>query len=498
MRIPLSALALLPLTTVLAAHHYVAPGGSNANSGASPAQAWATLQHAADALTAGDSVLVADGTYTGFNLMDAHGDPAHVTVFLALGANALIATPCTYNHLDGINVENSEWVVVRGFHVTGMPRTGIRTALSDHVTIAWNTCADNGVWGILTGFAEHCLIEHNACSGSIDQHGIYFSNSADDPIIRFNECFDNHDNGIHMNGDASEGGDGIISNAQVYGNVIHGNGTGGGSGINCDGVVNSVFYNNLLYDNHASGISLYRIDGGAPSTGDRVYNNTIINAADARWCVNITAGCTQNEVLNNILIDLHPWHGSITCDASALDGFVSDHNLVMNSFTTDDGDNVLTLAQWQALGHDQHSLIAAPLTALFVDPQLPDLHLLGASVQAVDAGSAAVASVVSTDLDGVMRPVGNGFDIGCYEWNGPTAVIRAERPSFSLEQRGGEVRVLNAPAGARLAWHDVLGRSIGQATEAGAVEIPVPMAGLQFASLLDPEGRMLHTWKVWR
>jgi hypothetical protein len=73
-----------------------------------------------------------------------------------------------------------------------------------------------------------------------------------------------------MNGDVSLGGDGIISNAQVFGNIIHGNGAAGGSGINCDGVVNSVIYNNLLYDNHASGISLYRIDGGAPSTGNKV------------------------------------------------------------------------------------------------------------------------------------------------------------------------------------------------------------------------------------
>ena len=126
-----------------------------------------------------------------------------------------------------------------------------------------------------------CIIEHNTCSGSDDEHGIYFSNSADDPIIRYNHCFDNNANGIHMNGDASLGGDGVISNAQVYGNVIHGNGSGGGSGINCDGVINSVIYNNLLYDNHASGISLYQIDGGAPSTGNKVYNNTIINASDA-------------------------------------------------------------------------------------------------------------------------------------------------------------------------------------------------------------------------
>jgi hypothetical protein len=81
-------------------------------------------------------------------------------------------------------VENVDWVVIEGFTVNDMPRTGIRTALTDHVTIRYNNCANNFKWGILTGFAEHVIIEHNTCSGSEDEHGIYFSNSADDPIIR--------------------------------------------------------------------------------------------------------------------------------------------------------------------------------------------------------------------------------------------------------------------------------------------------------------------------
>ena len=55
-----------------------------------------------------------------------------------------------------------------------------------------------------------------------------------------------------MNGDVSLGGDGIISNALVENNVIYDNGLGGGSGINCDGVQDSVIRNNLIYNAHAS------------------------------------------------------------------------------------------------------------------------------------------------------------------------------------------------------------------------------------------------------
>ncbi len=70
--------------------------------------------------------------------------------------------------------------------------------------------------------------------------------------------------------------------------------TGGGSRINMDGVINSIVRDNLLYDNHASGISLYHIDAATGSTGDIVVNNTIVNAADGRWCVNINSDSTGN------------------------------------------------------------------------------------------------------------------------------------------------------------------------------------------------------------
>ena len=256
-------------------------------------------------------------------------------------------------------MEDVSWVVIEGFTVIGMPRTGIRSALTDHITLRGNTSADNGIWGILTGFAEHIIIEHNVCSGSVDKHGIYFSNSADDAIIRFNHCFDNNANGIHINGDVSLGGDGVISNAQVYGITIHGNGTTGGSDINCDGVVNSVIYNNLLFDNHA-GISPYQIDAEAPSTGNLVYNNTIINASNARWCINITHDRTGNRLRNNVIVNQHPCNGSIVVAARALPMFSSDLNLVMERLSPDGDVAILDLTTWQAFGYDANSLVVRP------------------------------------------------------------------------------------------------------------------------------------------
>ena len=453
---------LLLLCGVQAATYHVATTGSDASDGLSSATAWATLQHAADAAVAGDSVLVAGGIYQGFAAMDNSGTATDPIVFSALGSPVLISSPCAYNNLDGINVENVNWVVIEGFLVNNMPRTGIRTALSDHVTIRYNICSNNFKWGILTGFAEHVIIEYNSCTNSQDEHGIYFGNSADDPIIRYNQVYGNNANGIHMNGDASLGGDGIISNAQVYGNVIHGNGVAGGSGINCDGVVNSAIFNNLLYDNHASGISLYQIDGGAPSTGNKVFNNTIINADDARWCVNITEFCTGNQVLNNILINQHPWRGSIVIADNALSGFVSDHNLVVNSLSPDGDATILDLVGWQALGYDANSLVADPQAVLFNDPIGGGYHPVGASAQMVDAGTAAVSSVVVDDLDGLLRPQGPAYDIGCYELGLSTGIAEGDHGSAQAIVSGDQLSVTGVVGADRAMLLDASGRVLDE------------------------------------
>ncbi len=484
----------LPLFAVLGGHaatYHVSPTGIDANNGLSGVTAFATIQHGADVAVAGDSVLVHPGNYQGFAAMDNSGTAGAPIAFLA-EEGVVITSPCGYNDLDGINVENVSWVVVEGFTVNNMPRTGIRNVVSDHVTIRYNSCNSNYKWGILCGFAEHTIIEYNSCSGSEDEHGIYFSNSADDPIIRYNHCFDNIANGIHMNGDVSLGGDGIISNAQVYGNVIHGNGVAGGSGINCDGVINSAIFNNLLYDNHASGVSLYQIDGGAPSTDNKVYNNTIINAADARWCVNITEGCTGNQVLNNILINQHPFRGSIVIAENALDGFVSDYNLVVESLSPDGDATVLDLAGWQALGYDANSEVADPQSMLFTAPQSGDFHALNATAQMVDAGTAAVSDVVTLDLDGGARPIGAGYDIGCYERDIDSGVPVSAASTINAIVHDRMLVLSGIDPGSTLHWLDASGRMITTITRlSGDRVVPIPQAPWCVAILTGRDGEVL-------
>ena len=403
------------------AQYFVSPTGSDLATGTNAAP-WKTLQHAANVVAPGDRVTARAGNYVGFDLR--HSGTATAPIEFDADPGVLINSPSQVRKnssgtfLDGINLEGASYIVVDGFGVTGMPEAGVRSvgfadAFASHVTVRHVTATNNGVWGIFTGHVDDLLIESNSTSGSIDQHGIYVSNSGDRPVIRNNISFNNHDNGIHMNGDASQGGDGIISNAIVSGNIIFNNGTGGGSGINMDGVQDSHIENNLLYNNHASGISLYDIDGAEGSKRNFVLNNTIIEASDARWALNILDGSTDNTARNNILLNNNTAHGSINIDAASRVNFKSDYNVVVSKFSPDDGSTFQTLAQWQALtGNDTHSIIATA-SALFANAAGDNYHLKSGS-PAINAGISL--SDLFADLDGLPRPAGGLFDIGAYEF----------------------------------------------------------------------------------
>jgi parallel beta-helix repeat protein len=413
----LTSIACAPSITAQGNTYYVATNGIDGPGRGTAALPWRTIQYAAGQVQAGDTVLINPGTYTGGITVDTSGTASEPITFRANGAGVIIEG--SGGERDAFFITWADYVVVEGLTIQHATRAGMRIDNSHHVTVRDCTFANNGTWGLFTDFSDYTTVENCESYGAIDQHGIYISNSSDYPIIRGNRLHHNHDCGLHMNGDISMGGDGIISHALVENNIIYENGTGGGSGINMDGVTDSVIRNNLLYNNHASGISLYQIDGGSGSQNNRVLNNTIVMASDGRWGINIPgAGDTNNKLFNNIIYSYHSWRGSITIGTPTLSGFESDHNVVMDRFSTDDGDTRITLAQWQALGYDQHPIIATP-GQLFVNASAADYHLTPGS-PAIDKGT--TLNDVPTDLEGNLRPTGTAYDIGAYEFQ-PALVL---------------------------------------------------------------------------
>jgi len=393
---------------------FVSGDGSDVTGDGSAAHPWHSLQHAADNVGPGDYVIVQPGKYWGFNLTTDGKPDARITFHAMPGVEIDEAFP---GQQDGINLEGADFVTIEGFYIHDMPRAGLRSVNNDGVILRGNHSDHNGYWGILTGWSENIIVENNITTGSQREHGIYISNSADGAIVRNNVSSGNRASGIQFNADRYLPGDGIHSNNLIEGNVIFENGRGGGAALNFDGVQDSVIRNNLLYDNHATGIVLYVGFAADGSKNNVVTNNTVVMAEDARWALLMTDGSSGNVVTNNILLNKNPNRGSMTVEANSLPA-VSDFNIVQDLFQMDGYNG--SFASWQTFagGADAHSIVVnmadppSELAKLFVDPAGDDYHLKAGGA-AIDAGTATNAP--ANDIFHHARPSGAGIDIGAYE-----------------------------------------------------------------------------------
>lgn len=429
-------------TAFSATTFFVAPtGNDNAPNDGSAGLPFREIRRALTGIAAGDTVLVADGQYKGFNVDTLAGTAANPITIKAQGSNAVInITTDRSDNRDTIYVTFSSYIVIDGLHSSNANRSAMRIDQSQHITARNCVFGNNATWGIFTDFADDLLLESNECFGSVTQHGIYVSNTCTNPTVRGNKLHDNFANGLHMNGDVSQGGAGVITNALVENNIIYGNGAGGGSGINCDGVQNSVFRNNLIYAAQGAGITLYQTDASAPSINATVINNTIDVASNGKWAIQIHNGSSGAVVFNNIFLTHHASRGSIHLTVPAdQQGLICDYNILTtntNVTTPDDDSSNLTFTQWQAKGFDTHS-IQATQDACFVNWVGADYHL-SATSPALDKGIGTLGGKTppTTDREGITRPQNSIYDIGAYEFSvggsgsgGGTAVTLSSGPT---------------------------------------------------------------------
>ncbi|MCX7423752.1 MAG: right-handed parallel beta-helix repeat-containing protein, partial [Planctomycetia bacterium] len=402
---------------------FVSGDGNDANGDGSEANPWHSLQHAADNVGPGDYVIVKPGKYWGFNLTTDGKPDARITFHALAGVEIDEAFP---GQQDGINLEGADFVTIEGFYVHDMPRAGLRSVNNEGVILRENVTDHNKMWGVLTGWSENIIVENNVASQSQVEHGIYISNSADGAIVRNNVVWGNRASGIQFNADRYLPGDGVHSRNLVEGNVVFENGRGGGAALNFDGFQDSVVQNNLLYNNHATGIVLYVGLAADSSTNNLITNNTVVMAEDARWALLMTDGSSGNVVTNNILLNKNPNRGSMTVEHNSLPAR-SDNNIVQDLFQMDGYNG--SFASWQNFsgGMDTHSIVVnladppgelgqadppGSLDSLFVNPAANDYHLKSDSA-AIDAGDPTIAP--ATDIFGHVRPTGAGVDIGAYE-----------------------------------------------------------------------------------
>ena len=410
--------------------YYVDPAGSD-EGGGSLSLPWQTLQKAAGSVFPGDSVVVRPGSYAGFNL-NSGGDASGRVTFTA-EAGAVIDRPVVIGSVNyGINASGKSYVTIEGFTFIPQPDQGewytaIRVGGAPGEWAVGNVIRNNTArmrvvgrdatpdkYGIYSSWQDGILVDANSVSGGWNS-GIYTANGCRNYSVRGNEVYDVGGNGIHNNGDLTAGPPGINSNAVIEGNVIHNVGFGiGGQAISCDGVQDSHIRNNLLYDVHAKGISLYVVDAADGSARNVVANNTVLVAADGQVPLRLNHASSHNTVINNIFLTAAPGGAWTDCEETGLVETTIDHNVttgveMIGSVERDD---------WgTTYGFDAHSIIANDAGTLFVDAGTHD-YRLAVSSPAIDAGTnfPAPRGAPLFDLAGNRRPHGRNWDVGAYEF----------------------------------------------------------------------------------
>jgi len=231
-------------------------------------------------------------------------------------------------------------------------------------------------------------------------------------VISGNTVFNNRGCGIQINADGSDGGVGVSQGMVVSGNRIYNNAQGVGAAINFDGVQNSIIQCNLIYNAQRNGIALYQIDGNGPSSGDKIVNNTIIqngNGPSGYAAIQAISGAVNTTILNNVLSSQEM---SLEIDPSSQVALVSDYNAFGASGIDPTGQsyaNNISLAAWQAMGLDKHSIYigsSVAVDALYRNVAAGDFHLNPSGAGPL-VGTGEIVAGVTPTVDFYGSPLGS-------------------------------------------------------------------------------------------
>jgi hypothetical protein len=160
------------------------------------------------------------GEYAGPLRVRAEGAPGR-PITLRAEPGAVVAG--SDEKRDALTVRRGAHLLFEGLEVRGAARAGVRVSESRHVTFRRVHFHHHGKWGLFTDFSDDAVAEDSEFDHRERQHGVYFSNSGDRPILRRSRVHDNRQNGVHVNGDPAMGSDGVISGAIIEGNHFWGN-----------------------------------------------------------------------------------------------------------------------------------------------------------------------------------------------------------------------------------------------------------------------------------
>ena len=360
-------------TYAIADDYFVRKSGNDSNNGKSPDNAFLTIDRAANLLRAGDTVYVGAGTYNETVSPQNDGTAGSPIRIIADSDGAKTGDPgvviVSRSGGKSFEIRNDNYIEIYGFTMTGS-RDGIRWESSRGGVMEACTIVDNTDEGIEVKDADvqirNCTIASNA------DNAVYL---LDDVAVTITDTaiFGNGDEGIFAWASDVE--------LSVRRCVISDNGD---SGISLNGTKAEVI-NTLIHHNFDDGINL---------------GNNRNNYISITHCTVVYNG---NDGISNDRGTVSVWNTISAFNDD--DGFDRNRDSWQHGYNLCFGNNSVDFE-----GVTQQS------SELSVDPKFAgtlDFRLL-ASSPAIDSASAEAATT-TIDLNSVDRPIGDGWDMGCYE-----------------------------------------------------------------------------------
>ena len=398
-------------------------------------QPWLTIQHAADTAVAGDTVYVKSGAYVERVRLSTPGAEGELISFIATPRRSVLMHGFTideahYVHVEGFEITSSDqftgWDEAQGFFVRANHVTIVDNYIHDLSATAiagyWHEpfpqnvhVADNTIYLVQMGITLNgsgWIVERNEVARLFQYGGgdcDYMRFFGTDHVIRHNTL-----HGTNFD----EIGEAHVDCFQTFTN-------------NGEEIRNILFDGNVCYDFH-QGLMASNVEN--TDTGHFTFTNNIFAHGEA-WgiCVHDVSFIA---LWNNTFYDIQ-YHGA---------GFrgASTNNVVLNnifaqmgtSYWGDEGGEVTGDFNLVFEAGDPGTPGANDL--LGVDPQFvgaasDDLRI-GPDSPAIDAGDELTE--VTTDLVGVTRPQGDGWDIGAWEYlaSPPLTIVTVSLPPGVLDE----------------------------------------------------------------
>ena len=367
-------------------YYFVATNGSDSNSG-DVCHPWATLQHAANTVNPGSTVVVEDGTYNQSLYISRGGTATAPITFKSQHKHRAVIAPngsYTSDHaIISFNSPSIGYVTIKDFDIMDAAASssltwGIR-ALGNHVTIVGNK-----VHHIDAGPNAPC--SRGAAIGPED-YGLVDGNIIYDigPPRPGTHCY-------YIHGVYTQGSNTMVSNNIVY-NVYQGSAldvnVGGGAHVTNDSFVNNLAFRNGSNNVGGDGV----VSGGA--------FGVVCQSTDGQPCSGLV-------IANNIVMDNTSVGGQdMACQGPGWTNVTLTNNIRYNAGP----DCINDRGSWPGWTNDS---TANPLLVNYQNDGSGDYHLMSTS-PAINKGTTNKAP--NHDYDGSPRPYGGGYDIGAYEWH---------------------------------------------------------------------------------